>query len=357
MECGTAAGTPLVVTRDPVLTDQLLRLCAAAGITPELVGDGKGARVGWRRAACVVVGDDLADEVAALDLARRSDVVLVAVAPGSADLWKCGVALHADDVVTLPDADSWLVDRLSDCLDASSTSCLTVGITAARGGAGATTLAAALATTAARQGISSLLIDADPLAGGIDLVLGCEGTAGLHWPQVASTHGRVSSTALRAALPKSGDLAVLSWDRSADMSVDSTTMTSILAAARRGSELVVVDVPRHGDEPTRAALMACDVIVVVTTADVRGAAAAARLLGVLRPQCPDVRLVVRHRGRSDLGGEVLSEALEVTLLETIPTQRAVERSIDEGFGPPRSGQLHGRCVDILKKIGPTGAPR
>jgi secretion/DNA translocation related CpaE-like protein len=332
-------------------------LCAAAGSTPELVGGAEGARVGWRRAACVLVGDDLADEVAALNLARRSDVVLVAVAPGSARLWQCGVALHADDVVTLPDADSWLVGRLSDCLDASSASCLTVGITGARGGAGATTLAAALATTAARQGISSLLIDADPLSGGIDLVLGCEDVDGLHWPQVASTHGRVSSTALRAALPKVGDLAVLSWDRGADLSVDSTTMSSILSAGRRGSELIVVDLPRYVDDPIRAALMACDVIVVITTADVRGAAAASRLLGVLRPQCPDVRLVVRHRGGFDLGGEALSEALQVTLLETIPTKRAVERSIDEGFGPPRTGQLQGRCVDILEKIGLTGAPR
>lgn len=349
------SGPPLVVTADPVLTEQLLRVCAAAGVTPELVRDASDSRTGWWRAAGVLVGDDLAGDVAALNLPRRSDVILVTVGPDSAATWRRGIALRADHVVMLPGAESWLVERLSECLDSSITTCLTVGLIAARGGAGASTLAAALSATAARRSIVTLIIDGDSLSGGIDLVLGCEDVDGLRWPQVASTHGRVSSTALRAALPNIGDLAVLSWDRSGDSPLDTATMNSILSAGRRGSELIVVDLPRYLDDAAGAALTACDLLVLVTTADVRGAAAATQLLRVLRMQCPDIRLVVRRRAGSDIGAEALSKALQVPLLETIPTRRAVERSIDEGLGPPKRGPLQGRCVEILQQVGLVGA--
>lgn len=53
-------GPPLVVTSDPLLTEQLQRLCAATATTPDVVTEAGNARGGWRQAACVLVGDDLA---------------------------------------------------------------------------------------------------------------------------------------------------------------------------------------------------------------------------------------------------------------------------------------------------------
>lgn len=349
---GTATGPPLIVTRDPALTEQLLRLCAAAAVTPEVVNAARDARRGWVQAACVVVGDDIAGDVAAIGLPKRSEVVLVATGPDSAGTWQRGVALHADHVAMLPDAEGWLVDRLSDCLEASEAACLTVGVIGACGGAGASTLAAALATVAARRRrVPTLLVDADALSGGVELVLGCEDVEGLRWPQVASTHGRVSAAALRAALPKLGELAVLSWDRSSDARVDATTMLSILSAGRRGFDLVVVDLPRRPDDAASAALTSCDVLLLVTMSGVRATAGAGRLLTPLRTQCADIRLVVRSRSRADLGAETLSQTLHAPLLATIPTERAVERSIEEGLGPPSRGHLHERCVSMLEQIG------
>lgn len=350
----TLTGPPLIVTRDPVLTEQLLRLCAAAAVTPQVVSEADGAPRGWRGAACVLIGEDLAGDVVGLGLPRRSDVVLVAAGPDSAATWQHGVALRADHVAVLPDAEGWLVDRLSDSVDSSMTACLTVGAIGARGGAGASTLTAALGAAAAGLGIRTMLIDADPLSGGVELVIGCEDVDGLRWPQVGSTHGRVSSAALRAALPTVGDLAVLSWDRVSDVSVDPATMQSIVSAGRRGSDLVVIDLPRRLDDAASAALTACDLLVVVTTAEVRAVASAGRLLRTLRAQCPDIRLVVRSRAGVDVGAETLSEALQVPLLATIPTKRAVERSIDDGLGPPSRGRLHARCVSILEQLGLTG---
>jgi secretion/DNA translocation related CpaE-like protein len=348
---------PLVVTCDPVLRELLLRLCAAAAVTPELVGEAVEARTGWRRAPCVVVGDDLAGEVALLGLPKRSDVVLVASGPESAATWQRGVALHADHVALLPEAESWLVTKLSESLDSSTSTCLTLGVVGARGGAGASTLAAALGLAASRRGQKVLLVDADPLSGGVDLVVGCEDVDGLRWPQVASTHGRVGAAALRAALPRVGELAVLSWDRGGGTSLDVATVNSILASGRRGSELILIDLPRHLGDAAHAALTGCDVVVVVCTGQVSCAAAAVQLLRTLRPECADIRLVVRQRAGASVDAEALSETLELSLLQTIPTKRSVERSIEEGVGPPPRGPLQQRCVSILERVGQAAAPR
>lgn len=350
-------GPPLVATGDPVLTEQLQRLCAAAAVTPHVVSLAGDTRVHWRQAACILVGDDLAGDVAALALPRRSDVILVAMGPETAATWQRGVALRADNVAVLPDAERWLVDRLSDCLDAGVATCLTLGLIGARGGAGASTLAAAVAMAASRREVRTLLVDADPLAGGVELVLGCEDADGLRWPQVAAIQGRVSSAALRSALPRAGEVAVLSWDRSAGSGVDAATMLSILSAGRRGSDLLVVDLPRRLDDAAGAAVTTCDVLVLVTTGDVRAAASADLLLALLRNQCPDTRLVVRSRATADLGAETLSQTLHVPLLATIPTKRAVERAIDDGLGPPGRGQLHRQCESILAQLGVTGPSR
>lgn len=353
----TLASPPLVVTSDPLLAEQLQRLCAAAGVAPDMISVAAEARGRWRGAACVLVGDDLAGEVAALTLPRRGDVVLVTAGPETAATWQRGVALRADHVAVLPDSERWLVDRLTDWLDAGVATCLTLGCIGASGGAGASTLAAAVAMAASRRGVGTMLVDADPLGAGVELVLGCEDADGLRWPQVATTQGRVSSSALRSALPRAGDVSVLSWDRRGAVLVDAATMRSILSAARRGSELLIIDLPRRLDDAANAALTTCDVLVVVATGDVRAAASAGRLLALLRNQCPDVRLVLRSRTAGDLSAETLSKTLQLPLLATIPTRRAVERSIDAGFGPPSRGRLHRQCESILEELGLTGAGR
>ena len=57
----------MIATDDPSLTDDLLRLAAAADARVELVRDAGQATRGWHRPALVIVGGDLADEG---DLAR-----------------------------------------------------------------------------------------------------------------------------------------------------------------------------------------------------------------------------------------------------------------------------------------------
>jgi len=354
MERVTASGPTLIVTDDPDLLEQLLRLCAASSVTPDVIGDPAAARRTWWQAPCVLVGEDRADEVARLDLGRRPDVVLVAAGPESTQVWRRGVAIRADHVAVLPQAQAWLVERLTDSIDGSAGVATVLGVIGARGGAGASTLAAALASSAARRGGRPLLVDADPLGGGIELVLGCEGVPGLRWPEVASTQGRVSAVALRAALPEVGDVAVLSWDRGDTTTVDPSTMRAMLAAGQRGAGLVVIDLPRRLDDPAVDAVTMTDTLLLVCPTDVRAAAAAGRLLGGLRTLCADLRLVVRETRGSDVTADALADTLRLPLAATIPTTRGLDRAVNEGLGPVARGRLASRCSRLLDALSVPG---
>ena len=72
-----------------------------------------------------------------------------------------------------------LVARLADSVEGGAPPARLVAVVGGSGGAGASTLSAALAVTALRLGVRPWLVDADPLGGGIDLALGGEDTVGL----------------------------------------------------------------------------------------------------------------------------------------------------------------------------------
>jgi secretion/DNA translocation related CpaE-like protein len=351
MTATTKPAGPLLVTRDLDLREQLLRLCAAAAVTPDVQGDVGLARRGWLAAACVLVGADCAEEVAALAMPRRDDVCLVAPGPERAKLWRDGVAIRADHVAVLPESEAALVGRLADTVEGGGETAVTVAVVGARGGVGASTLAAALGLTAARRGVDALLVDADGFGGGIELVVGCESEPGLRWTDVASTQGRVSAAAMRAALPSVAGLSVLSWRQRDPAGMDGDALTAVLTAARRGCDVVILDLPRHLDETATAAVMAVETVVLVATPDVGSTAAAGRLLGLLNPICADVRLVVRQLRGTAIVPELVATTLGIPLVATVPTRRAVSRSIQDGLGPLCGGRIARVCSRLLDDLG------
>lgn len=108
---GHRAG-PLIVTEDVDLLDDLLRLCAAAGAEPEVHHSVPERRGGWESAPLVLVGDDAA--VRCRSATRRRGVLLVGRDQDDPDVWRRAVEIGADCVLRLPDAESWLVDRIAD---------------------------------------------------------------------------------------------------------------------------------------------------------------------------------------------------------------------------------------------------
>ena len=183
---------PLAITADPRLLDELLRCAAAAGIEPEVYADPGAARHSWSGAPLVLLGRDVAPRAGDLGLPRRSAVVLVGADIHEGGVWEVAVKAGCDDVIFLPAGEGRLVDLLSDATEQLTVPAVSVCVLGGRGGAGATTLAVALALTGTRRGSRVVLVDGDPLGGGIDLTVGGEARAGLRWPDLASARGRVS---------------------------------------------------------------------------------------------------------------------------------------------------------------------
>lgn len=126
-----------------------------------------------------------------------------------------------------------------------------------------------------------MLVDGDPLGGGLDVLLGGEQAEGRRWPDFAASKGRVVSGALEESLPRLHDLRVLSWDRGDSVVIRPEAMRSVLAAARRGGGVVVVDLPRRVDEAVAEALAQLDVGLLVVPGELRAVAAAARVASMV----------------------------------------------------------------------------
>ena len=318
----------LLATADELLMDDLLRLAAAAGVNPQIESDLIGVRRSWQSATLVVVGHDLAAAVARAQPVRRPGVVVVGTDLDDPSIYQCAVAIGGEQVLMLPDEEPALSDKLADCVDGSVATAVTLACVGGRGGAGASTLAGGLAVTAARRGLRTILVDGDPLGGGIDLLLGAEHGDGLRWPDLAGVAGRVSSTALRSALPVVDHLAVLSWDRSDVVTIPPEAMRAVLGAAQRCSDLVVVDLPRRCDEAVEEALVRATATLLVVPRDVRSVAAAGRVIGHIGLVATDLRVVARDPALSDLTAADVAAMLGHRLAGHLRFDKDLPRSVE-----------------------------
>jgi secretion/DNA translocation related CpaE-like protein len=342
---------PLLVTADPDVLDDLLRLTALAGVEAEVAAEAATARASWESAACVLVGADVLDSLVAARLPRRERVSVVGVDLDDATIWQRGLALGVERVVFLPEAESWLVAALADAVEGGRDGAV-VAVIGGRGGAGATTLACGLALTAQRRGLPTLLVDGDPLGGGIDLVFGGEHASGVRWPDLVATRGRVPAAALEKALPRLADLAVLSWDRGQVTPLAAEAVQAVLAAGRRSHGLVVVDLPRVFDDAAREVLALATTTLLVVPAEVRAVAAAGRVAAQAAALCRDVRLVVRGPAPAGLEAAEIERALSLQLAAELRPEPGLCRGLEEGIPPAsaRNSPLASSCHDLLEAL-------
>jgi secretion/DNA translocation related CpaE-like protein len=330
---GATQPRPLLVTGDPALLDELLRLCAAAGVEPQVACDEVAARPDWAQAPLVVLGDDVAARLVPARVARRDGVLLVGLDPHNSTVWDLAVALGADGVGFLPDAQPWLLGRLADVGDGSVARGVILAVVGGRGGAGASTLAAALAVVAVGAGVPTMIIDADPLGGGIDMVLGREDEVGLRWPDLASAGGRLPAESLRLALPRVGGLTMLSCGRGESLQLPVEAARTVLETAQRSHDLVVVDLPRWPDPVAENVLSAATRTLLVVPAEVRATAAAARVALGAGLMARDLRVVVRGPAPERLTGELVADALGLPLAGWMDAEPGLARALDRGRPP------------------------
>ncbi|EIF00825.1 septum site-determining protein Ssd [Saccharomonospora glauca] len=336
---------PLVVVSDETVREHVVRLAAAVGCEPDQAREISAVRARWTEAPLVLL--DRVPDVGGLP--RRSNVLLVRTeAPTQAE-WKAAVSLGVDGVAILPADEELVVTSLADVVERpSAREGRVLAVVGGRGGAGASVLAASVAVTAARSGEAVLLVDCDPLGGGIDLVLGTEADEGLRWPDLRMPAGRVAMSELDAALPTRrrgrGRLSVLSCGRTGPGPTD-VALAAVVDAGRRAGRTVVCDVPRYPDGAADEVLHRADLTVLVVSADVHGCVAAARVRRRLSERTSRIGIAVRSRVGNGLSEADVAEALGAPVLAWVGHDNAVGRILDSGsFRPTRRLRKAARTI-------------
>lgn len=347
----------LVLVSDPGLRDDVDRVAAAAGIHVVHAGEPSSRKV-WNAAAAVLLDADGARRCAESGLPRRENVILLQHDEPLDHHWRAAISVGATCVMALPRQDGELIAALSEAAEVSvedSHRGVTLAVLPGRGGAGSTTLAVALAICAR----DALLVDADPWGGGVDLVVGAENTTGVRWPDLALGAGRVSWVALRDALPGHGGVSVLSAGRGGG-EIDAAALAAVTDAGARGGITVVCDVPRRSTAAAETALDAADLVVLITTADVRACASSAAMVPWLTSMNPNVGVVVRGPAPGGLRAADVAAGIGLPLLAAMRPQPGLATALEQGgLRLPRRSPLAvtaGRVLEVVRQQRPAAVP-
>ncbi|WP_158887583.1 septum site-determining protein Ssd [Amycolatopsis anabasis] len=354
---------PLVVGCDDTVIEEILRLAAAVGCDTERAPDLVAARGRWAHAPLVLLDEHVVRVEP--ELPRRRGVFLVSKGPPAPETWQRAFEAGVERVVTLPEGEDGLIAELAEVVEGPGVEggCV-VGVLGGRGGAGASVLAASIGLTAAREG-PALLVDCDPLGGGIDLLLGAELDGGLRWPALRVGSGRVSMPALHSALPErrhgDGRLSFISCDRES-LGPTAQAVKAVVEAGRRSGRVVVCDLPRQLGAGAAAAADQADLLVLVVPAEVRACLAAKCVLHRLGEREGRVRVVVRGPAPDGLDAEYVADVVGVPLIADMPAERGLAKALERGeFAPRPRGPLATAAQAVLTAArsgrSEAGAPR
>jgi len=204
-----------------------------------------------------------------------------------------------------------------------------VGVVGARGGAGATTVAALLARHLARRR-PAVLVDTGP-GPSVDTVLGLESQPGLRWPDLTGARGAVDARPLSAHLVRWGRCAVLSTDDARPGPAPAGALPDVLTALAEAYASVVVDLDRAAVLAGTSIL--CPRVLLVTPRDVPGVAGARLVRDALAGRAERVGLVVRGPAPGGLGPDEVGEAVGLRLAGSLPWVRSLGAAVDRGAGP------------------------
>lgn len=242
---------------------------------------------------CTVIDAATLTEERPSDAERTPRLLVTGSAEIPTEVWSAALALGARAVIPLPGGSEELLSHLAEQARPRSSGLL-LGVVGGCGGAGASSFAARLAAAARPRGPITL-IDADPLGGGVDLLVEAPATDGVGWQEAAEL-GPDDGEALLGGLPEvDGVHLLVAGDGPGPTERALPPVLSALAAL---GGTVVVDL---STAMVPVAAPQLDRLLVVTPSTDHAVRAAARRLRAW--QLPDglAHAVVRRGGPLGLG--------------------------------------------------------
>ncbi|MDN3482638.1 hypothetical protein QMA10_11975 [Arthrobacter sp. APC 3897] len=342
----STSASVILVTSSQRLQDEVARIAAAAGVELEVVPDAPDAF--QRNPEVVLLGSDLAGMGTGRRMPpdrhgrRRAETILVGFEQDT-DLWRQAARLEAARVAVLPAASGWLAEYLGRRREHSSG--FVLGVVGGSGGAGASTLSCWLAQEAAEHRLETLLVDGDPLGGGLDASLGSGEVPGVRWPDLAEVRGALNPVQLISALPQVSGFALLaggSADSAAGDGEDGPgypgrqspaeapaeeSIRAVMEAARAAFAFTIVDCARHSPGQL---LLSCDALLVVVPGRLRPVLAARMLSRSLGSAVPKAA-VVRGPLGDGLDDARAADAAGLPLAGYLPAARRLEHAEARGL--------------------------
>lgn len=325
----------LVAIHDPVLHPEAMHIAAATG--RPIVDSTSPADVArhWNRVSAVLLDAEMAGNIT--NDRRRDRIFLLGSDPGPAD-YRAAMTIHAEQALLLPAQTAELLTALGRddgrTLSVNRGSGTVIGVLGVAGGVGVSTIAVALARRWA-TGNPTVLIDAVPGSGGLDLLVGAEDIPGARWPDLGFTRGAVAAKDVVAALPAMGEnLFVLSAARSlvADPFVlEPAVVKAAVMSLMEGDHPMDVVVDLQVGAIAEEVVPVLDHLVVVVPAEVRAVAAAVSHLQELKRHQVQVSVVLRHRGWSGLDVAEVERILSTPVIAEVGTIARL----------PKAAEMHG----------------
>jgi len=329
----------LLLSGDPLPAEQAGLVAASVGLRCAVSTDPDDAVAPV--AGLVVVGADL--------LARCP--------PGPQDL-----VVAADGEVVPPAASGPTTHRLPSGRDALARyladgtarrgSGTVVGVLGAVGGAGASTLALALA--AAGRG---WLLDLDPVRSCTEAATGAEHAEGARWPDLQHLAGRLPRGLLAERLPAADGVPLVGWSAldgaGPGGGPGTAAVEAVVAAGRAGAPVVVLDLPAAAAATAGPVWRLVDAAVLVVPDEVPAAVTGRRIVAALRAVVGTVHVVVRERRAGGPGARVVAEVLGVPSASRWRRQPALGRAADDGelVAAVRRGPTSAVAAELIDVLG------
>jgi secretion/DNA translocation related CpaE-like protein len=209
---------------------------------------------------------------------------------------------------------------------------LSVAVLPASGGAGASLLSCGLAFHSRQVFQDVALVDLDQSSASLDITFGLENQPGMRWHNFSDLSGSISGMDIYRSLPSRDNVGLLTHGELT--SVETLIPENLIVdKLKEVCELVVIDFPKSSDKHfSLEAITECDLVLVATTATVRGCASAKRSIAALAGYARNIELVIRNVPGSNLDPMRIAELLNTPLATTINTDGRIIEQIEQGFG-------------------------